>query len=352
VTTVQPFLSGVIEGFYGRCWDWQARAAYATFLADCSMDSYIYAPKSDPYLRKQWRENWPESEFQQLTKLSAVYRSTGINFGLGLSPFELYRNFDQPAKAQLQAKLKQIESLKPAVLCILFDDMRGDLPNLAKHQLEICEFVASNISVERLIMCPTYYSFDPVLEQVFGAMPINYWHELGEGLSSVWDIFWTGDKVVSKKYPLDSLATITERLGRKPLLWDNYPVNDGEKISSFLHLSSVVRNAELKQVTQGLLCNPMNQPELSKAAIYSTAMQLAQTTVTQADFFVGLFGEELAAMLIQDLTLFEGIGLLELSDFDKQQLKDKYNGLQHPAAKEVYDWLDGSYKFDPACLTD
>ncbi|MFT6309759.1 MAG: hypothetical protein ACJAQS_000117 [Porticoccus sp.] len=352
MTAIRPFLAGVIEGFYGRCWNWQARAGYARFLAECGMDSYIYAPKSDPYLRKQWRKNWPESELKQLKKLSTVYRSAGLSFGLGLSPFELYRDFDQQAKTQLQAKLKQIESLEPAVLCILFDDMRGDLPNLAEHQIEICEFVASNVSVDRLIMCPTYYSFDPVLENVFGAMPINYWQQLGEGLSPVWDIFWTGDKVVSKKYPLDSLAVITERLGRQPLLWDNYPVNDGENISSFLHLSSVDRSAGLKQVTQGLLCNPMNQSELSKAVIYSTAMQLAETAVTQADVFVGLFGEELAAMLIQDLTLFEQVGLVELSDADKKQLKGKYKTLQHTAAKEVYDWLDGSYKFDPACLTD
>jgi hyaluronoglucosaminidase len=201
-------------------------------------------------------------------------------------------------------------------------------------------------------MCPTYYSFDPVLEKVFGAMPTNYWQELGEGLSSVWDFFWTGDKVVSKNYAIDSLAVIASQLGRKPLLWDNYPVNDGEKISNFLHLADAERKAELKKSTQGLLCNPMNQAELSKAAICATSIQLRGREINQADLFHRLFGEELAVMLIKDLDSFEKIGLLELSIADTQRLKDKYKTLNHLGAKEVYDWLDGKYKFDSACLTD
>jgi hypothetical protein len=352
VTDKPRFLSGVIEGFYGQCWSWKSREDYADFLASCGMDCYIYAPKSDAYLRKQWRECWPDNEFQQLKKLSFVYRQAGLNFGLGLSPFELYRNFDQQAKAQLKTKLKQIESVEPTVLCILFDDMRGDLPSLAKHQVEICEFVARNSSIDRLIMCPTYYSFDPVLEKVFGAMPANYWQELGEGLSSTWDFFWTGDRVVSKNYATDSLTVIARKLGRKPLLWDNYPVNDGEKISNFLHLTDAERHTELKRFTQGLLCNPMNQAELSKTAIYATSIQLRGGEVNQADLFNELFGEELAAMLIQDLNLFEKVGLLELSHADTQRLKDKYKTLANLGAKEVYDWLDGKYKFDSACLTD
>jgi hypothetical protein len=352
MTDEARFLSGVIEGFYGQCWSWESREGYAGFLAGCGMNSYIYAPKSDAYLRKQWRKCWPDNEFQQLKQLSSVYRQAGLNFGLGLSPFELYRDFDQQAKAQLKTKLKQIESLEPTVLCILFGDMRGDLPSLARHQVEICDFVASNISVDRLIMCPTYYSFDSVLEKVFGAMPANYWQELGEGLSLAWDFFWTGDKVVSKNYAADSFAVITKELGRKPLLWDNYPVNDGEKISNFLHLAEAERKAELKNSTRGLLCNPMNQAELSKAAICATSIQLRGGQINQADFFNELFGEELAVMLVQDLNLFQNVGLLELSLADKHRLKDKYKALNHLGAKEVYDWLDGKYKFDAACLTD
>src|SRR5690606_16908444 len=81
---------GVIEGFFGRSWSWQDRADYARFLATSGYHFYIYAPKNDHYLRRQWQQDWPEAEFQQLQRLRDIYRHQQLGFGLGLSPFELY----------------------------------------------------------------------------------------------------------------------------------------------------------------------------------------------------------------------------------------------------------------------
>ena len=50
------FAAGVIEGFFGRSWDWPARHSCADFLRHHGYQFYIYAPKSDPYLRRRWRE--------------------------------------------------------------------------------------------------------------------------------------------------------------------------------------------------------------------------------------------------------------------------------------------------------
>ncbi|MEM8563363.1 MAG: beta-N-acetylglucosaminidase domain-containing protein, partial [Pseudomonadota bacterium] len=48
-------LRGVVEGFYGRPWSFQTRTDYAQFIADLGLNTYLYCPKSDPYLRKQWQ---------------------------------------------------------------------------------------------------------------------------------------------------------------------------------------------------------------------------------------------------------------------------------------------------------
>ena len=50
---------GIIEGFFGREWQWEDRANYAEFLAQHHYDFYIYAPKSDKFLRTQWQQDWP-----------------------------------------------------------------------------------------------------------------------------------------------------------------------------------------------------------------------------------------------------------------------------------------------------
>ena len=53
---------GLIEGYYGKLWSWQAREETIAFLKLHGYDFYIYAPKADPYLRKRWREDHPADE--------------------------------------------------------------------------------------------------------------------------------------------------------------------------------------------------------------------------------------------------------------------------------------------------
>ena len=56
MTASGVFLSGVIEGFYGRPWALQTRLAYADYLLQAGLNTYIYCPKADPCLRKHWSQ--------------------------------------------------------------------------------------------------------------------------------------------------------------------------------------------------------------------------------------------------------------------------------------------------------
>ena len=82
---------GIIESFFGRPWRWSDRADTAGFLKEIGFDFYIYAPKADPYLRRRWREPLPAATAEALAETAWACRRAGIAFGLGLSPFELYR---------------------------------------------------------------------------------------------------------------------------------------------------------------------------------------------------------------------------------------------------------------------
>ena len=50
---------GVIEGFYGTPWSQQNRLAQLNFYGAHKMNTYVYSPKDDPYLRAQWRDPYP-----------------------------------------------------------------------------------------------------------------------------------------------------------------------------------------------------------------------------------------------------------------------------------------------------
>ena len=157
------FLSGIVEGFYGRQWSWQARFDYAARLSQWGLNSYLYCPKGDPYLRRQWWLPWPEEALQRLQSLARHYGDAGLNFGVGLSPYALYQQYGAAERERLQEKLARINDLGGNMLALLFDDMPGDCPDLAQRQAEIVADVCHWSSAEWLMVCPTYYSYDPQL---------------------------------------------------------------------------------------------------------------------------------------------------------------------------------------------
>lgn len=350
------FRLGIVEGFFGRQWSWQARHDYADFLAARGCNSYIYAPKNDVWLRKEWQAPMPQKHLDSLQALSAHYRLTGVDFGIGLSPFELYRDFSPAKRALLLDKLEQLNAIAPDTLCILFDDMMGNLDNLASVQLAIMDCVLSNSSARHFVICPTYYSSDPLLTRHFGAQPEHYLEDLGLGLDADIDVFWTGPKVISTSYPRAHLLEIADKLRRKPLLWDNYPVNDAKRLTAFLHVEAFSRREpELAELTSGHLANPMNEALLSQIPLHTLAALYARNTYDPAQAFISactsLCPPQLAAALIEDAPAFQHGGLDSFTASQQRALLKKYAALAHPMADEVCAWLRGEYAFDPACLT-
>ena len=256
---------GIIEGFYGTSWSWAARRDYPQFMMDVGLNAYIYAPKSDAKLRARWAEPWTNTEMDALKQCARDFQRQGMVFGLGLSPLGLCDATNggmdakaaQNALAQLDNKLDQIADISSDLLCILFDDVPSSGAQMASLQLALCDRIRLKAKAEHIIVCPSYYTTDPILEKLFGPRPTDYWQSLGNGLDSDIDFFWTGEQVCSATYSKDNLELITEQLQRPPILWDNYPVNDGKKLSRHLHLNAFDSPAFLSELTAGHCANPM-----------------------------------------------------------------------------------------------
>ena len=76
---------GIIEGFFGRPYSWVERADMVRALAPHGYGFYLYAPKADGYLRRNWREPYPDADLQALRDFAGVCRDAGFRFGVGLS---------------------------------------------------------------------------------------------------------------------------------------------------------------------------------------------------------------------------------------------------------------------------
>ncbi|HEY0811102.1 MAG TPA: beta-N-acetylglucosaminidase domain-containing protein [Longimicrobiales bacterium] len=353
---VTGFSLGVIEGYYGKPWSWQEREDNAQFLAKHGYEFYLYAPKADPHLRRLWRELHPDDVANQITRLSSQCRAAGVRFGVGLSPTKLHIEFGAEAKQILQRKLESLEALNLDFLALLFDDMRGDVPDLARHQIEITHWVSARIRTKHLVMCPSYYTDDPVLDRVFGRRPEGYLEELGRGIDPAIDIFWTGEEVISREVSIAHIDRVSEQFRRKPFLWDNYPVNDGERMSQFLHVRAFTgRPAALKDHLASHGVNPALQPTLTRVPAVTLALNYKHGSAYQygaalREAAADVLGAELGRMIYEDLLILQDIGLDRLGE-KEAYLRERYEKLlDHAAAREVVAWLNGEYRITDAII--
>ncbi|OQS41761.1 beta-N-acetylglucosaminidase domain-containing protein [Chromobacterium haemolyticum] len=340
---------GIIEGFYGKPWNWAQRELLVTTLAAHGYRFYLYAPKADAYLRREWQQDYPAEQEARLAAFAVHCQRQEVSFGMGLSPYEAYLNFNDDARRALARKLEQLQRIGVRQLAILFDDMRGDLPDLAERQAEIVAWVSQRCKVERLLVCPSYYSSDPVLDRVFGQRPAGYLQQLGQWLAPDIDIFWTGEEVCSREISPGHLLQVGKWLGRKPVLWDNYPVNDGARMSQYLHVRGFTgRSAANAELLAAHGINPAQQAALSLIPAltladsyrlgpryqYGASMRRAAQVVA---------GEELADMLWRDVLTLQDVGLDQLGE-RAVALRARYAAVDHPCAREVVAWLDGEYR--------
>jgi hyaluronoglucosaminidase len=350
------FSCGVIEGFYGRPWSFEARADHADFSKQNGFGFYLYAPKGDVHLRKAWRQPWPREERRALEALRARYRECGVAFGIGFTPWGAQTEFGPAARSDLRRKLAEIDALEPDLLAILFDDMPGVVGNLAERQIAVTHDASAATRARSLLFCPTYYSDDPVLESALGPMPARYLEDLGKGLDAQIRIFWTGPRICSREYTGDHLAEVAARLGRKPFLWDNYPVNDGPRMCRYLHLRAAAgRPAALREWTSGLAANPMNQPQLSKIPLLTLRESLAKASGYDAAAAFrraarAVCEPALAEALEADLPALHDEGLGTLDAPRRAALRARYASFEEPCAREVVQWLDGVYEPDAEIL--
>ena len=339
---------GLIEGFFGRPWSWAERQAAVRFLGSRGFGFYLYAPKAEAFLRRRWQEPFPADDLKALAAFAEACRAAGVRLGAGFSPFELHLHTETHWQAPFAAKLAELDEAGVEDLFILFDDMRGDVPDLAERQAAIVDFAAERTRASRIVCCPSYYSDDPILDAAFGARPSSYLEQLGRLLDPAIHIMWTGEEVVSREYSPGHLANIATVIGRKPFLWDNYPVNDGALMAQHLHLRAFTgRPAAIGQHLAAHGINLASQPVLSRipALTLVDSYALGDAYEYGAAFdraAAEVLGEELAARVRRDLLSLHDRGLDRLGE-RRATLRQRYAAFDHPAAAEIVAWLDGEW---------
>jgi hyaluronoglucosaminidase len=344
---------GIVEGFFGPSWSHESRISFADFLHKYGGDFYIYAPKRDAHLRKEWREKWDRKFLSQMTQLRDAFQKRKLKFGVALSPFGLGSNISQEDWSLLAHKFQELSELKLDYLGLFFDDMPST-DDLLKVQKEVVD-LALKYFPRGLIFCPSYYTYDPILDKVFGQRPAGYMEGL-KTLPPEVEICWTGPKVISEEITQAHLQEVIELLGRKPFIWENLFANDGPRNCKFLKLRYFTgRDSSLIDHTNGLGFNLMNQPYLSQL-LYLSSLLVMQKNITSEKAFeeacFELYSKEFALHLLANRKSYLESGLDKLTELEKQTFLQELAGFSEPACSEIRSWLNGEYLVGPECLTD
>lgn len=272
-------LRGVIEGYYGRPWPHAARRDVIRFLGAHGLNTYVYAPKNDPYHRERWREPYPEESLGDLQATVKEARRARVRFLYAVSPV-LDICYACPADfTALTAKLGQLARIGVRRFVLLYDDGGRltapediaryggtDAMALARAQADLANRTRRWLGARQrglAFVVPTDYA---------GTTCRPYHGELARRLRRGVPVGWTGSGVFAREVTEDEARDRAACLpGHPVVLWDNYPVND-TFLSLNLHLGPLTGRAPgLGRVLRGHLLNPMTQPHASLVAIGTAA---------------------------------------------------------------------------------
>lgn len=283
----QMSIRGVIEGFYGKPWSDQARKDLFKFMGQHRMNTYIYSPKDDKYLRENWREAYPQDKLNEIKSLVDEANKNHVEFVYALSPGNdiTYSN-----EADYQATIKKFDQLKSIGVkqfYIALDDIVPALNDtdkkvypvrdsanyknnpwapLADAQSSYLNKIQENYidknNLPALWLVPTNYS---------GSQQDPFKEAQGERLNKKIHMQWTGEGVFSGRITADSIAQAKKTYNTDNMfIWDNFPVNDSNQDRLYLN-PTVGRASDLYTVTEGFTANPMIEPYASWIGIGSFA---------------------------------------------------------------------------------
>lgn len=266
-------LLGVVEGFYGKPWSEEARLDMVRFMGEVGMNAYFYAPKDDPYHRQNWREPYAGRHLEHFRDLVLASEEAGVRLYYAISPGLSIQYSSEDDYQALKAKLTSMTTLGVRHVALFLDDVpeslqheadREKFQNLGEAHVHLINRLYPDLKAMGvdLIVCPTTYT------AAWGDR--EYVRILGSGIAREIPLFWTGNDV--------AVATITaadarhwgEKMSRKPLIWDNFPVNDFEVWRPIIG-PITGRDPRLAQTTTGLIANPMDAPYLSMIPLYTVA---------------------------------------------------------------------------------
>ncbi|CAL8078534.1 unnamed protein product [Calicophoron daubneyi] len=272
------FLTGVVEGFYGRPWTYPQRKELFRRMNHMGMNAYLYAPKDDIKHRQSWRDLYTPEEEQELKSLITESTDAGVLFIFAISP-GLDLIFSSAKEVEiLKKKVDQVSKLGCRAFALLFDDIEPRLcpadrevfTSSARAQVVIANEIYDYLGCPNVFLfCPTEYSASLAVPSISKS---EYLSTVASYLAPGITVFWTGPLVVSKNIVATDLRDLSKMLRHPIIIWDNLHANDYDQRRVFIGPYSG-RPIALRRdnLVRGVLSNPNCEFEANYVALHTLA---------------------------------------------------------------------------------
>jgi len=259
---------GTVEGYYGNPWGHVARKSQLRFYGRNKINTYIWAPKDDPY-HHGWkcREAYPANVANEIKELCEVARENHVKFVWAIHPANTVNWSKEGGKPDLDAlcaKLELMYELGVRHYGVFVDDSGGEILK-ASRQADLCNYITKNFIAKKddvgpIIMCPTGYNR--------GWTNATWLSELGKTLLPETKVMWTGNTVVHD-IKLEGQQWVKKALGRSTFIWWNWPCNDFARPHLVMGRTyGLHQDPEMINLMTGFVSNPMELAEASKTGIF------------------------------------------------------------------------------------
>ncbi len=267
--TAERKFYGYIEGYYGRVLSWDQRLALVKHLAKLGLNSYLYAPKDDPWHRMKWREHYPAQWKRNLSGIVSAANKLGVDFIPSIGPGLSFDYLSEDDYKKLRSKFRAYLSMGVRTAALLMDDIPDKLPakcekkfaSLGEAHGLLATRLGKDIPELKIIFCPTIYS-----DEITGGAKVSdckYLHDLAATLPADMPVFWTGSRMVAESITPANTLDVRRIFGKRIILWDNLYANDYCTYRLFVGPYEK-RTASMRDMSGGFMLNPTGLPETDK----------------------------------------------------------------------------------------
>jgi hyaluronoglucosaminidase len=261
---VNTALYGYIEGYYGAMLSWEERIQVINALHAGSQNTYLYAPKEDPYHRSQWKDPYPRQWMESFSTLAGYAAQKKVLLVPGIAPGLSYTYGSKRDYGLLLKKCRAFIHAGVSTICLLMDDIPVKLPVSCKKAFSslgaahgaLLTQLSVDINKEKkhvdLWFCPSVYTDQFIKSDDESSV---YLADLAAAMPPSILILWTGPRIVSPVISRSSLKTVTRLFGNNVCLWDNLYANDYCPHKLFIG-PYAGRSAKLNDTVSGILLNP------------------------------------------------------------------------------------------------